>query len=202
MIAALVGGAARRGRRLVPRARGSRGPVARVAAAAPSARRRPATRTRFPRRARPSWRRSPRAFNDLAEQLARAREAERSFLLSVSHELKTPLTAIRGYAEALREGAVAADDAAATIASEAERLGRLVGDLLDLARMNRPSSASHPTEIDLGEVAEDAVRRYEPQADALRRVAAASSPTARRRRRRTRTASCRSSRTWSRTRCG
>ena len=47
------------------------------------------------------------AFNDLAEQLARAREAERSFLLSVSHELKTPLTAIAGYAEALRDGAVA-----------------------------------------------------------------------------------------------
>ena len=42
------------------------------------------------------------AFNDLAAQLARAREAERNFLLSVSHELKTPLTAIRGYAEAVR----------------------------------------------------------------------------------------------------
>ena len=42
------------------------------------------------------------AFNDLAEQLRRAREAERSFLLSVSHELKTPLTAIAGYAEALQ----------------------------------------------------------------------------------------------------
>ena len=46
------------------------------------------------------------AFNDLAEQLTRAQEAERSFLLSVSHELKTPLTAIRGWAEALAEGAV------------------------------------------------------------------------------------------------
>ncbi len=38
------------------------------------------------------------AFNDLAEQLTRAREAERSFLLSVSHELKTPLTAVRAWA--------------------------------------------------------------------------------------------------------
>ena len=46
------------------------------------------------------------AFNDLAEQLARAREAERSFLISVSHELKTPLTAIRGYAEAIEDGAL------------------------------------------------------------------------------------------------
>jgi len=104
------------------------------------------------------------SFNDLAEQLARAREAERSFLLSVSHELKTPLTAIAGYAEAMREGVVTVDDAADTIGAEAERLSRLVGDLLDLARMNRTDFAVHPTDIDLGEVAADAVRRYEPQA--------------------------------------
>src|SRR5581483_1065737 len=107
------------------------------------------------------------AFNDLAEQLARARAAERSFLLSVSHELKTPLTAIAGYAEALREGAVGADDASETIAVEAERLGRLVGDLLDLARMSTTGFSVHPSEIDLAEVADDAVRRYEPQAEAF-----------------------------------
>jgi signal transduction histidine kinase len=107
------------------------------------------------------------AFNELAEQLARAREAERSFLLSVSHELKTPLTAITGYAEALRERVVSADDAAETIAVEAERLGRLVGDLLDLARMNTTGFSVHPSEIDLGEVADDAVRRYEQQAGAF-----------------------------------
>jgi two-component system sensor histidine kinase BaeS len=105
-----------------------------------------------------------RVFNDLAEQLARAREAERSFLLSVSHELKTPLTAIRGYAEALREGAVEPQEAAATVAVEAARLERLVGDLLDLARMNRTDFSVHNSEIDLTEVADDAVRRYQQQA--------------------------------------
>jgi len=98
------------------------------------------------------------AFNDLAAQLQKAQEAERNFLLSVSHELKTPLTAIAGYAEALRDGAVNANDAAETIVAEAERLGRLVGDLLDLARMNRTDFAVHPTEIDLGEVAAEARR--------------------------------------------
>ena len=105
------------------------------------------------------------AFNDLAEQLARAREAEKSFLLSVSHELKTPLTAIRGYAEALQDGALEPEDVAATVVVEAARLERLVGDLLDLARMNRTDFSVHPSEIDLAEVAEDAVRRYEQQAD-------------------------------------
>jgi two-component system sensor histidine kinase BaeS len=105
------------------------------------------------------------AFNDLAEQLARAREAEKSFLLSVSHELKTPLTAIRGYAEALQDGALDPDDVAATVVLEAARLERLVGDLLDLARMNRTDFSVHESEIDLAEVAEDAARRYEQQAD-------------------------------------
>jgi two-component system OmpR family sensor kinase len=105
------------------------------------------------------------AFNELAEQLRRAQEAERSFLLSVSHELKTPLTAIRGYAEAVEDGAIDARDAAGTVALEAARLERLVHDLLDLARMNRTDFGVRNAEIDLADVADDAVRRYRPQAD-------------------------------------
>ena len=98
---------------------------------------------------------------------AQAQEAERNFLLSVSHELKTPLTAIRGYAEAVEDGAVDPRDAAATVAAEARRLERLVEDLLDLARMNRTDFSVHNTEIDLAEVAEDAVRRYGQQAQSF-----------------------------------
>jgi two-component system sensor histidine kinase BaeS len=105
------------------------------------------------------------AFNDLAAQLQKAQEAERNFLLSVSHELKTPLTAIRGYAEAVEDGAVDPRDAARTVASEARRLERLVRDLLDLARMHRTDFSVHNAEIDLAEVVEDAVRRYEQQAE-------------------------------------
>jgi two-component system OmpR family sensor kinase len=105
------------------------------------------------------------AFNDLAAQLRRAQEAERNFLLSVSHELKTPLTAIRGYAEAVEDGAVDPREAAATVAFEARRLERLVHDLLDLARMNRTDFSVLNAEIDLAEVAEDAVRRYQQQAE-------------------------------------
>jgi two-component system OmpR family sensor kinase len=107
------------------------------------------------------------SFNALAEQLRRAQEAERNFLLSVSHELKTPLTAIRGYAEAVEDGAIDPREAAVTVAQEAARLERLVKDLLDLARMNRTDFSVHNSEIDLAEVAEDAVRRYQQQADAF-----------------------------------
>jgi two-component system sensor histidine kinase BaeS len=120
------------------------------------------------------------AFNDLAAQLRRAQEAERNFLLSVSHELKTPLTAIRGYAEAVEDGVLDPRNAAATVASEARRLERLVHDLLDLARMNRTDFNVHNTEIDLSEVADDAVRRYEQQAESfgvdLHAVAGAPAP--------------------------
>jgi two-component system sensor histidine kinase BaeS len=121
-----------------------------------------------------------RSFNDLAAQLVRAREAGRNFLLSVSHELKTPLTAIRGYAEALQDGAIEPQEVAATVALEAARLERLVRDLLDLARMNRTDFSVHPSEIDLAEVADDAVRRYQQQAEtfgvSLRAVSEGSAP--------------------------
>ena len=49
------------------------------------------------------------AFNQMAEELDRARDAERAFLLSVSHELKTPLSAIRGHGEALLDGVIEPD---------------------------------------------------------------------------------------------
>lgn len=101
------------------------------------------------------------AFNQMTEQLAAAREAERDFLLSVSHELKTPLTAIRGYSEGLADGAFEPDEAARIITLEASRLERLVRDLLDLARMNRSEFSVQREPVDLAEVAREAVRRQE-----------------------------------------
>jgi signal transduction histidine kinase len=101
------------------------------------------------------------AFNHMAEELAASRQAERDFLLSVSHELKTPLTAIRGYAEGLGEGVFDADEAALTIGLEASRLERLVRDLLDLARMNRSEFSVRREHVDLAEIAREAVLRHE-----------------------------------------
>jgi two-component system, OmpR family, sensor kinase len=104
------------------------------------------------------------AFNEMAVQLASSRESERNFLLSVSHELKTPLTAIRGYAEGLGEGAFTPDEASQTILVEARRLERLVRDLLDLARMNRHEFSVSREAVDLAEVARQAVARHEAAA--------------------------------------
>jgi two-component system sensor histidine kinase BaeS len=97
----------------------------------------------------------------MARQLTKARAAERQFLLSVSHELKTPLTAIRGYAEGLAEGAFAPAEAAQILLQESRRLERLVGDLLDLGRMNRHEFSVRREPVDLAEVAAEAVARHE-----------------------------------------
>lgn len=104
------------------------------------------------------------AFNYMSEELARARDAERTFLLSVSHELKTPLTAISGHAEALGDGVVPPERVAEVILREAKRLERLVRDLLDLARLDAHVFGVHPQHVDLAELADEAVVRFEPSA--------------------------------------
>jgi signal transduction histidine kinase len=85
----------------------------------------------------------------------------------VTHELKTPLTSIRGYAEALEESAVAPGDAARVIGAEAGRLERLVSDLLDLARLERAGFAVASEPVDAARVARAAVERHLPRAREL-----------------------------------
>jgi two-component system sensor histidine kinase BaeS len=108
-----------------------------------------------------------RAFNDMSGELERAREAQRAFLESVSHELKTPLTSIRGYAEALEEGAVAPVEGGRVIGAESDRLERLVFDLLDLARLGRAGFEVRHDPVDLAAIAAAAVQRHLPRARKL-----------------------------------
>lgn len=108
------------------------------------------------------------AVNRMAESLARARGAERQFLLSVSHELRTPLTSIRGFAEAIEDGAVTDTARAATvIAAESRRLERLVRDLLVLAGIEARRFSLEVVVLDAAEVAAAGAAGFEPQADEL-----------------------------------
>jgi signal transduction histidine kinase len=107
------------------------------------------------------------SFNTMAEEIRRAREAERSFLLSVSHELKTPLTAIRGYAEALEEGVLTPERAQRVIRTEAARLERLIADLLHLARLERQRFDIRPATVDLAEIARETASRHGARAREL-----------------------------------
>ena len=107
-------------------------------------------------------------FREMTERLAEASELERNFLMTISHELKTPLTAIRGHADALREGL--ADDPDAREASleviraETDRLARLVGDLLDLAKLDAKRFALVEEEVDLGRLLEQAYQSFAEEA--------------------------------------
>jgi two-component system sensor histidine kinase BaeS len=107
------------------------------------------------------------SFNHLSAELASAQDAERAFLLSISHELKTPLTAIRGHAEALVDGVLEPHAAGGVIEREAGRLERLIRDLLDLARLRRRSFSAECSALDLGEAVRESVARYEPTAQQL-----------------------------------
>ncbi len=107
-----------------------------------------------------------RAINAMAEGLERSRGLERQFLLSVSHDLRTPLTSIRGYAEALRDGAgVDPARSAEVILAESGRLDRLVRDLLELARLDARQFALEPRPVDLHAVTADAVEAFAPLAE-------------------------------------
>ena len=99
------------------------------------------------------------SVNRLAGALSHSEARQREFLLSVSHDLRTPLTAITGYAESLADGVVPADRLTAVgtvIGDEAKRLERLVADLLDLARLDATEMRMDSAPVDLRGVVDGA----------------------------------------------
>jgi len=108
-----------------------------------------------------------RSINTMAAGLERSQGLEQQFLLSVSHDLRTPLTSIRGYAEAIADG-TATDQrrAAGVILREAERLERLVQDLLDLARLQARTFSLQRRPVDLAVVASQSSAAFLPGATA------------------------------------
>lgn len=107
-----------------------------------------------------------RSVNRMTADLERSKALDQQFLLSISHDLRTPLTAIGGYAEALKDGAIT--DPARTgvvIANHADRLERLVGDLLDLARLDANQFRLHLQSVDAGVAVGRTVAGLVPQAE-------------------------------------
>ncbi len=106
------------------------------------------------------------SINVMAQSLADARSRERQMLLSVSHDLRTPLTSIRGFAEAIQDGAIDdTSEAAAVIITESRRLERLVGDLLDLAKLETKQLSMQIRPTNGAEVVTMAANGFRPVAD-------------------------------------
>ena len=104
-------------------------------------------------------------FRDVSE-VRRIEAARRDFVANASHELKTPLTAIRGFAERLADAELpdaTAKHAVEAIVGNAKRLGALVDDLLELSRIESGSVPLRPEPIAAGELAERLLRELDPR---------------------------------------
>lgn len=105
------------------------------------------------------------SINGMAQSLEDGRARERHLLLSVSHDLRTPLTSIRGFAEAIKDGAVEdSGQAADVILAESRRLERLVGDLLDLTKLEARQMSITMRPTDVAEVVVTTAEGFRPAA--------------------------------------
>jgi two-component system sensor histidine kinase BaeS len=99
-----------------------------------------------------------RDFNTLAETLAAARPARRKWIADIAHELRTPLSIVRGEIEALQDGVRPLDrDAINSLAGEAARLARLIEDLHTLSLSDLGALSYHREPVDLAEIVQDVV---------------------------------------------
>ena len=113
---------------------------------------------------------------ETSDQLAEALESQRSananlekldhtkteFLSIVSHEFRTALTGIQGFSELIRDGGLEADEVRAYggyIFNDADRINRLIGDMLDLDRMESGRMSMRSGDVDINEVLSEAMAR-------------------------------------------
>ncbi len=112
------------------------------------------------------------AFNRMAEAVERARKVQRDFLANVSHELKTPLTSLIGFSQALVDGSLLSDAertrAATIVHEESERVLRMAQELLDLARVEAGTISMHITSVDLGGQLQQELEMVRRRAEARR----------------------------------
>ena len=97
----------------------------------------------------------------MAEQVRASQQSQRDFLANVSHDLKTPLTSIQGFAQAITDGAAGDAESvrrsAGVIQDEAQRMSRMVSELLDLARIESGQIVMRREPVHLNAVLRDCV---------------------------------------------
>ncbi len=106
-------------------------------------------------------------FNAMTAELERVRREERDLLANIRHDLKTPLTVVSGFAEALRDGTASGAGiprAATAISQEAARMEALIEDLRAVDETGTGGLTLHPEALDPGALVHDAVARFGPRA--------------------------------------
>jgi signal transduction histidine kinase len=110
-----------------------------------------------------------RSFNSMADQVEAAQQSQRDLVTNVSHELKTPLTSIHGFSQAILDGTAAEGAglarAASIIQEEAERMRRMVDELLILARFDAGQITLRHEPLELGALLRACAEKLAPQAE-------------------------------------
>jgi signal transduction histidine kinase len=108
-----------------------------------------------------------RAFNAMVSRTQASQRAQRDFVANVSHELKTPLTSIQGFSQALLDGTAGTTDerqrAAQVIHDESARMHRLVLDLLDLARLDSDTADMTMAPVNIEALLKAVAEKFTPQ---------------------------------------
>ena len=97
------------------------------------------------------------AFNTMADELSQVEDSRREFVANVSHELRSPITAISGYIEGMRDGVIPPEEQEkylGIVSDESKRLSRLIGELLALSRLERDDAALDCTDFDVCDLLE------------------------------------------------
>jgi two-component system OmpR family sensor kinase len=99
-----------------------------------------------------------RTFNAMLDRLESAFDSQRAFLSDAGHELRTPITIVRGHLELLGDDPIERRETLALVQDELRRMSRLVEDLLTLAKAER-SDFLRPEDIDLDELVEELLEK-------------------------------------------
>ncbi len=110
-------------------------------------------------------------FNRMANELSRLEKTRKSFVANVSHELRSPLSSMRGFVEAMLDGTIEKEDYEkylTIVLNENKRMAEMVNDLLDLARIESGQSELKRTVFDINELVINTLLTFEPQIDRKR----------------------------------
>jgi signal transduction histidine kinase len=111
------------------------------------------------------------SFNDMNRQVQETQQSQKDFIANVSHDLKTPLTSIQGFARALQDGTAQTEEelsqAADVIESESERMHRLIQALLTLTKMDAGMAEFDMRPMDVTPLLQAAKHNFTPRAEAM-----------------------------------